>query len=184
LPLPVSACVGRTITVGYYDIPEQVVTANILAVFIDERTGTTVNLQKFATREEVFEALRKDRVSIYADHVAVLLALFAGERPSADDERNFSRLNEILSRKHNVAWLSPLGYDRPFSGAHKGIEKPGPAGLVACRDALAKFPALPKLLAKLRGAVDNETMARLLREVKDSDPRAVARRFLKSRKLI
>ncbi|OYV74552.1 MAG: hypothetical protein B7Z74_02050 [Deltaproteobacteria bacterium 21-66-5] len=40
------------------------------------------------------------------------------------------------------------------------------------------------VLGKLRGVLDNETMASLLREASTSDPKAVARRFLKSRKLI
>lgn len=183
-PGPLAACVGRTLVVGYYDAPDQVMMANILAVFIDERTGTTVKLSRFPTREEAFEALRKDRVSLYADHASALLAAFAGERPSADDGKNIVRLREVLGRGHNVVWLEPIGYDRTFAGGGKGIEGPGPAGLVACREAIAKFPALPKLLAKLRGAIDNETMASLLRQAKETDPRSVARRFLKSRKLI
>ncbi|HEX9190896.1 MAG TPA: glycine betaine ABC transporter substrate-binding protein, partial [Candidatus Deferrimicrobiaceae bacterium] len=66
------ACVGRTILIGYYDAPDQVMVANILAVFIDERTGTTVKLSRFGSREEAFEAVRQDKVSIYTDYSAVL----------------------------------------------------------------------------------------------------------------
>ncbi len=182
-PGPLQACVGRTLVVGYYDAPDQLMMASILAVFIDERTGTTVKLSRFSTREEALEALRKDRVSLYADHASALLASFAGEKPSADDGKNVARLKEVLGRGHNVVWLEPIGYDRTFAGAGRDGGQ-GPAGLVACREAIAKFPALPKLLAKLRGAIDNETMASLLRQAKEADARSVARRFLKSRKLI
>ncbi len=190
-PGPGSACVGRTLYVGYYDAPEQVMVAQILSVFIDERTGTTVKMTRFGTRDEAFEAIRNDKVSLYADYSGVVLARFGGEAPGPDPEKNFSRLKEILNRKYNVIWLEPFGYDRDFSGKARNGEngtkvpaQPGQAGLLLCKDALSKFPALPKLLGKLRGVLDNETMAGLLREAKDADPRAVARRFLKSRKLI
>ena len=183
-PSSARACVGRTIVVGYHDAPDQVIVANILAVLIDERTGTTVRLSRFHTREEAFEAIRQDKVSLYSDYSSVLLSKFAGERPSTDDERNFVRLKEVLNRKYNVVWLEPIGYDRYFPGKPKSVEKPGQAGVMLCKDALSKFPALPKLLAKLRGALDNRTLESLVREAERSDPKVVARRFLKSRKLI
>lgn len=187
-PGPAPACVGRTLFVGYYDAPEQVMVAQILSVFIDERTGTTVKVTRFGSREEAFEAIRNDKVSLYADYSGVVLARFGGEAPGPDPEKNFARLKELLNRKHNVVWLEPFGFDREFSGKARngdnGANAPGQAGLMLCKDALSKFPALPKLLGKLRGVLDNGTMAGLLREAKDADPRAVARRFLKSRKLI
>jgi glycine betaine/choline ABC-type transport system substrate-binding protein len=184
VPSPSPACVGRTILVGYHDAPDQVMVANLLAVFIDERTGTTVKLSRFQTREEAFEAIRNDRVSLYTDYSSILLSKFAGERPSADEGKNFARLKEVLNRKYNVVWLEPFGYDRFFPEKAKNGEKPGQAGVMLCKDALSKFPALPKLLGKLRGVLDNETMASLLREASASDPKTVARRFLKTRKLI
>jgi osmoprotectant transport system substrate-binding protein len=184
LASPARACVGRTILIGYHDAPDQVMVANILAVFIDERTGTTVKLSRFRTREEAFEAIRLDKVSLYTDYSTILLSKFAGERPSGDDEKNIARLKEVLNRKYNVVWLEPFGYDRYFPETAKNGERPGQAGVMLCKDALSKFPALPKLLGKLRGVLDNETMASLLREASTSDPKTVARRFLKSRKLI
>ncbi len=182
--VPVDACVGRTLYVGYFDSPDQVLVANILAVFIDERTGTTVKLSRFGTRDEAFEAVRQDKISLYADYSSIILGKFAGERPAADEGKNIARLKEVLNRKYNVVWLEPFGYDRYFSDKGKAGEKPGQAGLMLCKDALSKFPALPRLLAKLKGVLDNETMDSLLREAERSEPKAVARRFLKSRKLI
>ena len=40
-PVRAGACVGRTLYVGYFESPDQLLVAHILAVFIDERTGTT-----------------------------------------------------------------------------------------------------------------------------------------------
>ncbi len=184
LSSPAQACVGRTIIVGYYDAPDQAMVANLLAIFIDERTGTTVKLSRFRTREEAFEAFRLDKVSLYTDYSSILLSKIAGERPSVDEEKNFARLKEVLNRKYNVVWLEPFGYDRYFPEKAKTSERPGQAGVMLCKDALSKFPALPRLLGKLRGVLDNETMASLLREASASDPKVVARRFLKTRKLI
>lgn len=184
LPPPAAGCVGRTIIVGHHDAPDQVMVANLLAVFIDERTGTTVKLSRFSTREEAFEAIRQDKVSLYADYSSILLSKLAGERPGEDDAKNIARLKEVLNRKYNVVWLEPFGYDRTFPEKARNGERPGPAGVMLCKDALSKFPALPKLLGKLRGVLDNETMASLLKEASTSDPKTVARRFLKSRKLV
>ncbi len=183
-PGPASACVGRTLFIGHFDSPDQVMVANLLAVFIDERTGTTVKLSRFATRDEAFEAMKTDKISLYTDYSGVVLRKWGGEAPGQDEEKNFARIKEILNRKYNVVWLEPFGYDRYFTDKGKAGEKPGPAGLMLCKDALSKFPALPKLLGKLRGVLDNDTMAALVREAASSDPKAVARKFLKSRKLI
>jgi osmoprotectant transport system substrate-binding protein len=101
-PFPARACVGRTILIGYHDAPDQVMVANILAVFIDERTGTTVKLSRFRTREEAFEAVRNDKVSLYSDYSSILLSKFAGERPSGDDGKNIARLKEV--RTGNTTW--------------------------------------------------------------------------------
>ena len=182
---PSGACVGRTLFVGYCDAPEQVMAAQILSVFIDERTGTTVKMTRFGSRAEAFEAIRKDKVSLYADYSEIVLERFGGEAPGRDHEKNIARLKEVLNAKHNVIWLEAFGFDGAFSAvpAKRGTGA-GMDGVMLCKDALSKFPALPKLLGKLRGVLDNGTMAGLLREAKESDPRTVARRFLKSRKLI
>lgn len=179
-----AACVGRTITVGYYDSPDQELVANILAVFIDERTGTTVRLSRFGNRDEAFEAIKRDKVSLYADYSRIVLTRVGGEAPGADRERNIVRLKEVLNGKYNVIWLEPFGYDRYFSEKGREGNDPGEGGVMLCKDALSRFPALPKLLAKLRGTLDNETMGSLLREAEKSDAKTVARRFLKTRKLI
>ncbi len=181
---PGNACVGRTIQVGYFDSPEQELVANILSVFIDERTGTTVRLSRYETRDEVFDAIKRDKISLYADYSDIVLSKFGGEPPGADREKNVSRLKKVLNRKYNVIWLEQFGYDRYFSEKGRSGKVPGEGGLMLCKDSLSRFPALPKLLAKLRGTLDNETMAGLLREADASDPKAVARKFLKSRKLI
>lgn len=181
-PEPAGACVGRTLYVGYYDTPDQLLVANLLSVFIDERTGTTVKLTRFDSRDAALEALRQDRISLYADYSGVVLSRLGGGEPGRDAA--VGRLRELLNAKYNIVWLAQLGYDRYFSGKAKGGKEPGPTGVMLCKDALAKFPALPKLLGKLSGLLDNDTMAALLREAEHSDPRAVARRFLKSRKLV
>jgi glycine betaine/choline ABC-type transport system substrate-binding protein len=52
-------------------------------------------------------------------------------------------------------------------------------------ETINNLPALPKLVNKLGGVVNDETCARLLRSVKGDDKaKKVAKDFLKARKLI
>lgn len=95
---PARACVGRTIFVGYIDTPEQVLVAHLLSVFIDERTGTTVKMTRFESREEAFGALRQDKISLYADYSGSILRRFGGDAPGPDEDANLSRLKEYLNR--------------------------------------------------------------------------------------
>lgn len=183
-PERAGACVGRTLYVGYCDTPDQLLVASLLSVFIDERTGTTVKLTRFGSRDEALEALSRDRISLYADYSGVVLSKLGGGEPGPDARKTLGRLKELLNNKYNVVWIAPFGYDRYFSEKGRAGKDPGPAGVMLCKDSLAKFPALPKLLGKLSGVLDNGTMAALLREAETSDPRAVGRRFLKSRKLV
>lgn len=56
---------------------------------------------------------------------------------------------------------------------------------VVALDVLETLPALPKLLGKLAGVLDEGTYTRLLKSVKsDDEARQVAKDFLKSRRLI
>jgi len=181
--------VGRTILIGHLDGADQVLVATLLSVFVDERTGTTAKLVRFASRDEALEALRQDRVSLYVDHAGALLARLEGAGSGArDPAAALGRLKEMLNARCNAVWIASLGYDRRPAGAAQaaraGEAGEGPAGVLLCRDALSRFPALPRLVAKLSGVLDNGTLAALLREAERSDPRAAARRFLKSRRLV
>jgi len=52
-------------------------------------------------------------------------------------------------------------------------------------DTLANYPALPKLLNKLAGALSNDTYVKLLKTVESEDKtRKAAKDFLKGKKLI
>lgn len=183
---PAAACVGRTINIGYYEAPDQSFVASLLSVFIDERTGTTAKLVRFSSRREALEALRDDRVSLFVDHAGAVLESLGEGRPDRDPQATVGRLKEVLNMKYKVVWIAPMGYDRRFSGKGGAAGGPvlGQAGVMLCKEALSRFPALPKLLGKLSGLLDNRTMESLLLEAQVGDPRAVARRFLKSRRLI
>ena len=109
LPSPARACVGRTILIGYHDAPDQVMVANLLAVFIDERTGTTVKLSRFRTREEAFEAIRRGAcdVVISGGTEATITPMGLG---------GFCAMKALSTRNED-----PAGASRPFDKERDGF---------------------------------------------------------------
>ncbi len=176
------SCVGRTIYIGYFPgEPEQVVMAKLLTVFIDERTGTSVKLVKLDSREKAFDFLRKDKVSILVDYAGNLLSVYKEKKGK---EVPLSRFPEM---KHEVAgWLKAVivtspGFDSSLYGRNTNL---GKAIILLSRKALSRFPAMPRLLKKLRGVVSNGDMKTLIEGAKVKKPEKVTRSFLKKNKLI
>ncbi|HSH69816.1 MAG TPA: hypothetical protein VK997_07850, partial [Deferrisomatales bacterium] len=51
--VPAAACVGKTLIIGAVETPEGRLVAQVIAILINERTGTTVKIQNFADADAV-----------------------------------------------------------------------------------------------------------------------------------
>lgn len=165
------ACVGKSLVIGAVAGPEGRVVAQILALLINERTGTTVKIQEYDDAAGAHEAVVRHEVDIVVEAAGEALARLGLEVPE-DPAARFDRAKETYLERLNLVWLPPLGY---------GEAKAGPAAPVARKDILRKFPALPRLIAKTQNLVTDEVLAVL---AADADPQRAAREFLRKEKLI
>ncbi len=177
---PVYACVGKTLVIGSTGGLQQEVLANLLAQLITERTGTSVKLVAHKTSSSAHQALLKDELDIYVEYTGVGQLEILGAEPLNDSEQLYQAVKTRYNEELNLIWLKPLGFEAEF----QGIDIPTQAAPVARKDTLKKFPALARLINKLAGKINGETIARLETEAAQRAVKEVARGFLKQNRLI
>lgn len=167
----VNACVGKTLYIGVTNSPSEVLYAEMISVLVNERTGTAVKVVSYKDSKDMYNAMKKGEVGVLIESADRALKIL--DRPV---ERNAKAAYEAAKKEYrtgmNLVWLEPFGGSRYYAP-------------VLSVETIDHLPALPKLINKLGGLINDETCARLLKSMKsDEKPRKVARDFLKTRKLI
>lgn len=176
LPASSSACVGKTLLIASSGSTQQDILANLLAILIGERTGTTTKVVRFDSPLSAHDNLLKADLDIAVEYTIHARGEVLKQPPLDDAAARYAAVKEEYNQTLNLVWLAPLGFSDP---------KLGPAAPVARKDTLKKFPALARLIDKLGNKIDDATMQKLEAQVKGGKPPAdVARAFLKEQKLI
>jgi len=176
-----SACVGKSLQIGSSGTAQQDLLAEILRTLISERTGTTVNVVKFDSPLAVNEALQKADLDIALEYTGeVQVEVLKGE-PISDPQKLFDAVKTRYNEELNLVWLQPFGFVEP---SVVKADIPAQAAPVVRKDTLKKFPALARLLNKLGGKIDAETMQSLETKAEKVSVGEVARTFLKENRLI
>lgn len=63
------ACVGRILTIGILNAPQEQLLAEMVAVLINERTGTNVKIVQFKDSKELYSAVKKGEVGLMIENV-------------------------------------------------------------------------------------------------------------------
>lgn len=171
LASPALACVGKTLVIGAVEDPQGRLVAQVIAILINERTGTTVKIAGFPDSESMHTSLTAGEVHIAVEHAGRALARLELPVPSESDAAYRAVKSAYLERL-NLVWLPPLGFSQ---------HDVGPAAPVARKDTLKKFPALPRLIAKTKGLLPDDVLSTL---AKSDEPARSARQFLREKKLI
>ncbi len=170
------ACVGKTVTIGSKGGVQQDVLAQVLAVLISERTGTTAKVVRFDSTAAAHEALLRADIDMYVEYTGVAQRETLKGEPVADAQAVYAAVKEAYNRELNLIWLEPLGFTL--------ADGPTEAAPVVRKDTLKKFPALARLINKLGGKIDAAAMARMEQQAGQEPLPEVARGFLKSQRLI
>ncbi len=172
-----NACVGRILNIGIVDSINESLLAELISVLINERTGTTVNVVMFDSTEEIYEAIKKEEVNIVienTDHAVSML----NAQGSGDKMADYDMSKIAFREKYNLIMLKPFGVlasgteDKLYSAA-------------VTEDVLINFPALPRVINKLKNISDDKKFTKVLKSVTSGTKvKRVARDFLRKKKLI
>jgi glycine betaine/choline ABC-type transport system substrate-binding protein len=169
------SCVGRILNLTANDSKEQQVVAHIMATFITERTGTTVNIVN--SSEDSGAGCPSD---ICINYVNTGLSGMSGDNQGSDDQENYSLVKEYYNNEQeDLVWLKPFGYKGPVKQQDASLAVP-----VANRESLAKFPILSRVIDKLGSLIDDSSLEQLLQQAESGDAESVAKDFLKTKNLI
>lgn len=167
------ACVGKTIVIGAVQSPEGRAVAQVIAILINERTGTTVKIADFPDEDTLHRGLARGEADIAVEHIGPALTR-VGLSGAVDAEGSYQAVKDAYLERLNLVWLPRLGFASPEPSS-------GHAAPVARKETLKQFPALPRLIAKTEGLLTDDVVRSL---AASGEPSKAARGFLRDRKLI
>ena len=174
------ACVGRKLTIGYLDVTEQAIVAELLDILIEERTGTEIVLKQLGDSHEAHQALEANKIQIFVEYTGIGLKEIIGEEPDNDPKKVYKRVKKAYRKNFNLIWLKTFGF-RSTNDEMEDQDLPMDAAPVVRKDTLKKFPALARLINKLNGKIDDQTMGQMITKVEQEgkNPKEVAGSFLR-----
>ena len=172
------ACVGKTLVIGALSTPNEQLLAQMMAVMITERTGTTVNVQYFEDQQKLYAALEKKEVNIIAENTGRAMQRL-GKEASGDANAVYASVKEAYKSQYQLVLLKPFGASEP--AGEKGYVDVA----VISETVLIDFPALPRVIEKLANIAQDNGFPPLVGAVAAGDkPNQVARDFLKKKRFI
>ncbi len=176
------ACVGRKLVLGSVEDARSSLVSRMLSILINERTGTTVEIEFFPNEEKLYKMVKKHKVDLFVGYVDQFMNRLDDSPGELGMEEKFKLVKRKFDEEQNMIWLKPMG----FSGRDETGSSLGWGATVVRKSVLKKFPALPRLLEKIgtRITLDDEILDSLVDRVPESKPARVARDFLKEKKLI
>jgi glycine betaine/choline ABC-type transport system substrate-binding protein len=185
LSLPAQSCVGRILTLSVNDSLEQKVVGQLLATYITERTGTTVNMITGLDIKASEEQIKQCKADIFINYLNVGLSEMEDGNVGKDAQESYGMVKHYYGEKFNMVWLKPLGYKGPLlKDTDKAAATASLAIPVTTRDVLNRFPVLDRVINKLGGRLDKKTVQQLILETETKDVKTVVKNFLKDQNLI
>ena len=179
--LPAQSCVGRILTLSIDDTVEQKVIGQLLATYITERTGTTVNLTTVLDVKASEDLIVACKADIFLNYINVGMAGMEDADTAAGTQESYSLVKQYYLEKNNMVWLKPLGYKGPLQNAAGSTSLAVP---VTTKDVLDRFPVLDRVINKLSGRVDDRTMQQLMQKAETDGVEVAVKGFLKAQNLI
>jgi len=182
---PGLSCVGRILTVSVNDSIEQKLIGQLLATYITERTGTTVNMVTGLDTRASEELIKQCKADIFINYINVGLADIDGAGTIENDQEAYGLVKQYYDEKFELVWLRPLGYKGPLlQGVENTAENTSLAIPVTTKEVLNRFPVLDRVINKLGGRIDKRTLQQLILETETKEIAVVVKEFLKDQNLI
>jgi glycine betaine/choline ABC-type transport system substrate-binding protein len=174
------ACVGKTLIIGATSSPNDKLLAQMMAVIINERTGTTVNVNYFEDHEKLFAAVKKREVNIFVDNTGRALQILGKSSSSGTAESVYSSVKDEFKSQFHLVMLKPFGGKLSAQSQDTFVDVP-----VIAEGILIEYPALPRVINKLAKVTGGKNYEKLLSAVESGDkPNQVAKDYLKKKRVI
>ena len=173
------ACVGRILNIGIVDSINENLLAELVSVLIIERTGTTVNVKVFDNYTEIYDAVKKEKIGIVIENTGHAMSMLnIPDTGSIENAYDISK--KEFRKKLNLIWLKPFGLLPGDNGKGQLYYS-----AVITEDVLINFPALPRVINKLKNISNDRRFGKVIRSARSGKKiKRVARDFLKKKKLI
>jgi len=179
------SCVGRILTVSVNDSIEQKLMGQLLATYITERTGTTVNMTTALDVTISEEQIKQCQADIFINYLNTGLAGIEGAVSNGNAQEDYGQVKQYYVEKFDMVWLKPLGYKGPLLN-DAGLEEKNVslAVPVTTREVLNRFPVLDRVINKLGGRIDERTLQQLIQKAESEEITVIVKQFLKDQNLI
>jgi osmoprotectant transport system substrate-binding protein len=173
------ACVGKVLRIGAIDSNDGNLLPEMLALMINERTGSTVTIIYYRDTTELYDAVKAQQIDILIENTTRALKVL--NRPEeADRNKTYAIVKATYEKEKGLIWLKPFGYLSGRNGEAAYFVAP-----VMKTETLNNFPALPRVIDKLGNILNDEVYAKMLGSVNSgAKPKNVVRELLKTKKLI
>ncbi|MBU0730545.1 MAG: hypothetical protein KKE17_00535 [Proteobacteria bacterium] len=173
------ACVGRILTIGTMNANQEKLLAEMMAVIINERTGTTVTISYFNNKEELYAAVKKGEVSILIENTDRAMEVLS-KKVTGSNSEIYKSVKEDYRKNLDLVMLDPLGITPSSTKDGDLFYVP-----IITTEVLTDYPALPRVINKLSGVSEDKTFGKMLSAIDSGKkPRGVAKDYLKKKKLI
>lgn len=182
-----SCCVGRILTIAVDQSVDQNVIGHMLVVFINERTGTTVQLKKAASLADCFRLVNDGDADIFISYIKAPLPGQKTEAAlsTASPQETYSLVKQYYRENYNMVWLKPYRYHGPVMEGQSASPDSGSfAAVVTTRKVLDRFPILDRVINKLSDRIDDDIINKFIKESSTANIEQVVKNFLKKKNMI
>lgn len=174
-----NACVGRIIQIGAIDSPAGRGMAEILALLVNERTGTTVKIRYFEKASILYDAVKVGEIGLLVEDTTQALEIL--DRPLLQDSTvAYDQAKDLYREKFNMVWLVPFKFVNALDDGGSSQ-----SAILISSDVLSDFPGLPRLLKKLAKKIESADYTALVAEIaQGAKARDSASQLLNNKKLI
>ncbi len=184
LVVPGQSCVGRILTIAHDNSIDQQVMGQVLAIFIQERTGTTINLVNSSDVTNSREMVKEGKADIFLSYLTSGLADMDADEKGENNQETYSIVKQYYLQEMSMVWLKPFGYEGPIGSSTTDIKNQSLAAAVATKQCLERFPILERVINKLDGLIDEKTLEKLKKKTGKQEIQVVVKEYLKSQKMI
>lgn len=185
LVVPGQSCVGRILTLSVDDSIEQKLMGQLLATYVTERTGTTVNITTALSGIPNEEQIKQGKADIFLNYLNVGLTSVEGAEPDTEVQEAYGLVKQHYMDTFNMVWLKPLGYKGPLLSPESANTNGASLAIpITTTEVLNRFPVLDRVINKLGGRIDERTLQQLMKAAETDEIAVVVKNFLKDQNLI